>query len=173
MAAASFPSCTLLLCYGRALSGGTGWQILQVNFHSILKAAAVHFKSTLLFQHWWVLLSALHLFLFHSQGCQWHFYLRSAWILCQWWCVNLRTNKHKLVVNKFRMEIADPLAAGEQLSRNSFVKRLADQETKWFQYDLPKKWSWLPAGARSWIQLPLEVPFSPLVLIKQDFALFS
>lgn len=139
MAAPSFPSCSFLLCDGRALSGGTGWQILQVHFHSIPKAAAVHLKSSLLFLHWWVSFSALHLFLFHSQGCQWCFYLRSAWIWCQWWCVNLRTNKHKLVVNKFRMEIADLLAAGEQLSRNSFVKRLADQETKWFQYDLPKK----------------------------------
>lgn len=139
MAAPHFHPVVSCFCYGRALTGGAGWQIPKVHFHWILKAAAVHLKSSLLLQHWWVLFSALHLFLFHSQGCQWHFYLRSAWIWCQWLCVNSRTNKPKLVVNKFRMEIADLLAAGKQLSRNSFVKRLADQETKWFQYDLPKK----------------------------------
>lgn len=131
MAAPSFPSCVFLLLLWQ---GSGWWQILKVHLHWISNATAVHLKSNLLFQ---VLFSALHLF--HSQGCQWHFYLRSAWIWCQWLCVNSRTNKSKLVVNKFRMEIADLLAAGEQLSRNSFVKRLADQETKWFQYDLPKK----------------------------------
>lgn len=44
MAAPHFHPVVFCFCYGRALAGGTGWQILKVHFCWISKAAAAHLK---------------------------------------------------------------------------------------------------------------------------------
>lgn len=145
-------------------------QSLKIFFHWVLEGCCCTFERYSLIS---ALIHFLVLLCFFSLQYWWHFISEVLVSLLTASCVNPKTNKHIFVVNKFRMKTC-LLAIGRQMSWGGFPKRLATQETKWFQNDLPNRIvSWLPIGARSRIQLPVEVLFSPLFLIKKDFAIFN